>query len=74
MVKDSVKSQVASGESVAPKEPEVDADMSLEEVEKEVVEEEGQTELFEKDEEETLEEWKNRTMYEGMLKRFKIKK
>ena len=33
-----------------------------------------EADLFEETEDETLEEWKNRTMYEGMLKRFKIKK
>ena len=40
-----------------------------------VVEEEDDTgALYEESKDETLEEWKNRTMHEGMLKRFKIKK
>ncbi len=43
--------------------------------EEEVVEEDDeQGALYEETEDETLEEWKNRTMYKNMLKRFKIGK
>ncbi len=50
----------------------------LKPLEEEVIEEEAVEEtadsgaLYEEAENETLEEWKNRTMYENMLKRFKI--